>query len=179
MIITFLAICSRPNLVRFTKMHKMCTITADALIGPVILWDMMNAETYLEVLEDTIVPSFLDIDRDKDMIFMQDRAQPHYATAVCQFLNDELPGRWLGRRGPQKWPARSRVLQHVTFFFGGRLSRNCIKGPPQILRSYNSQSVMSWQTSLQSSLVKPCWRRYQIVSASRLKEMEDMSRFKI
>ena len=76
----------------------------------------MNAETYLEVLEDTIVPSFLDIDRDKDMIFMQDRAQPHYATAVCQFLNDELPGRWLGRKGPHKMPARSCGISTCDYF---------------------------------------------------------------
>ena len=60
----------------------------------------MNAERYLEVLEDTIVHSLCDIGRDRDigrdqaMIFLQDGAPPHYATAtaVLQFLNDEFQG---------------------------------------------------------------------------------------
>ena len=55
----------------------------------------MNAETYLKVLEDNLIPSLRDIDQDQDMIFNQDGAPPHYARAVHQFLNDELPVRWL------------------------------------------------------------------------------------
>ena len=93
----------------------------------------MNAETYLEVLEDTLVPSFLDIDRDKDMIFMQDRAQPHYATAVCQFLNDELPGRWLGRRGPHEWPARSCDITPCDFFLWGWAKQKVYQRSPSNL----------------------------------------------
>ena len=77
-------------------MRKICAITADSLIGPVVLRDTMNAERYLEVLDGTLVPSFHD--RDQDMIFMQDGAPTHYATAVRQFFNHELPERWLGRR---------------------------------------------------------------------------------
>ena len=79
----------------------------------------MNAERYLEVLEGTLVPSLHDIDRDHDMIFQQDGAPPHYATAVRQFLNDEFPGRWLGRRGPLKWPARSCDITPCDFFLWG------------------------------------------------------------
>ena len=50
------------------------------------------------------------------MIFLQDRAPPHYARAVRQFLNDELPGRWLGRRGPLEWPACSCDITLCDFF---------------------------------------------------------------
>ena len=72
-------------------------ITADGLIGPVSLRDTMNAWRYLEVLEDTLVPSLCDIDRDRDidrvqdMIFMQDKTSfkgPPYATAIPHFLSD-------------------------------------------------------------------------------------------
>ena len=70
-------------------------ITADGLIGPVIFRDTMNAETYLKVLEDNLIPSLRDIDQDQDMIFNQDGVPPHYARAVHQFLNDKLPVRLL------------------------------------------------------------------------------------
>ena len=52
----------------------------------------MHAERYLEVLEDALVPSLCDIERDRDIdrdqekIFMQDGAPPHYATAGCSPL---------------------------------------------------------------------------------------------
>ena len=60
----------------------------------------MNAERYLNVLEATLIPRLDEIDQGQAMIFMQDGAPPHYATSVRNFLNDEIPGRWLGRRGP-------------------------------------------------------------------------------
>ena len=53
------------------------------------------------------------------MIFQQGGAPPHYATAVRQFLNDEFPGRWLGRRGPLEWPARSCDITPCDFFLWG------------------------------------------------------------
>ena len=60
----------------------------------------MNAERYLNVLEATLIPRLNEIDQGQDMIIMQDGAPPHYATSVRNFLNDELPGRCPGRRGP-------------------------------------------------------------------------------
>ena len=99
------------------RLTVWAVITADGLIGPVILRDMMNAERYLEVLEDTLVPSLRDIDRD--MIFMQDRAPPHYATlrdsAVLHFLNDELPGGGLDAEGLSNGLLGHVISPHVTF----------------------------------------------------------------
>ena len=100
-----------------------------------ILEDTMNAERYLNVLEDTLVPRLNVIDRDQDMIFMQDGAPPHYATLVRTFLNNELPGRWLGRRGPYAWPARSCDITP----FGDGQKKKCTNDIPQILKSLNSQ----------------------------------------
>ena len=91
-------------------------ITADGLIEPVILRDTVNAERNIEALEDNPVPSLRDIDRDQEMIFMQDGAARPYATAVRHFLNNELQGRWLGRGGPLEWPARSCDITPCDFF---------------------------------------------------------------
>ena len=115
------------------RLTVWAAITADALIGPVILRDTMNAERYLEVLEGTLVPSLHAIDRDQDMIFMQDGAPPHYATAVRQFLNDELSGRWLGRRGPHEWPARSCDITPCDFFLWGWAKQEVYQRSPSNL----------------------------------------------
>ena len=53
------------------------------------------------------------------MIFQQDGAPPHYANVVRDALNEKLPGRWMGRRGPIEWPARSPDLSPLDFFLWG------------------------------------------------------------
>ena len=115
------------------RLTVWAAITCDTLIGPVILEDTMNAERYLNVLEDTLVPRLNVIDRDQDMIFMQDGAPPHYATLVRTFLNNELPGRWLGRRGPYEWPARSCDITPCDFFLWGWAKEEVYKRSPSNL----------------------------------------------
>ena len=88
---------------------------------------------YLNVLEDTLVPRLNVIDRDQDMIFMQDGAPPHYATLVRTFLNNELPGRWLGHRGPYEWPARSCDITPCDFFLWGWAKEEVYKRSPSNL----------------------------------------------
>ena len=40
---------------------------------------------------------------------------------VRRFLDEEFPGRWIGRRGPVEWPARSPDLTPPDFFLWGVL----------------------------------------------------------
>ena len=138
-----------PNKLMKKSQHRppltvWAAITADGLIGLVILRDTMNAERYLEVLEGTLMPSLQNIDRDHYMIFMQDGALPHYATPVRRFLNDELPVRWLGRRGPLEWPARSCDITPCDFFLwvGIGLKNKRIHNLPELLKNLKMQSVM-------------------------------------
>ena len=53
------------------------------------------------------------------MVFQQDGAPAHYARVVRNLLNEELDGRWIGRRGSVEWPARSPDLTPLDFFFWG------------------------------------------------------------
>ena len=39
-----------------------------------------------------------------DTVFQQDGAPCHFALRVRQFLNLEVPHRWIGRGGPFSWP---------------------------------------------------------------------------
>ena len=45
----------------------------------------------------------------EDFIFQQNGARPHWKLSVLTYLNDNLPGRWIGRAGNDdsvllKWP---------------------------------------------------------------------------
>ncbi|KAG8336236.1 hypothetical protein J6590_048458 [Homalodisca vitripennis] len=40
-------------------------------------------------------------DRERNVLFMQDGAPPHYLTDVQDFLNDRFPGQWIGRDAPR------------------------------------------------------------------------------
>ncbi|KAJ8923944.1 hypothetical protein NQ315_006720 [Exocentrus adspersus] len=41
-----------------------------------------------------------------------------YGVDVRLFLNDVFPGKWIGKRGPIEWPARSPDLSPLDFYFG-------------------------------------------------------------
>jgi hypothetical protein len=72
-------------------------LTATRVIGPYLLRDTMNAERYLQMLEDyvwSIVSGWENIDV---LVFMRDGTMN-----VRDWLDQKFPGRWLGRRGPHE-----------------------------------------------------------------------------
>ena len=55
--------------------------------------------------------------------FQQDGAPAHYGLIVRNWLDSKLPGRWIGRRGPIEWPARSTDLTPLDFYIWGYLKQ--------------------------------------------------------
>jgi len=53
----------------------------------------------------------------QQLIFQQAGAPPHNARCVHQSLNEKFPGRWIGRSGPVRWPARSPDLTTLLDYF--------------------------------------------------------------
>ncbi|KAJ9574618.1 hypothetical protein L9F63_008245, partial [Diploptera punctata] len=62
---------------------------------------------------------------------MQDGAPPHYAIAVREILDDHLQNRWVGRRGPIEWPARSPDLTACDFWLWGYLKEKVYARKPE------------------------------------------------
>ncbi|GBP48001.1 hypothetical protein EVAR_83702_1 [Eumeta japonica] len=60
------------------------------------------------------------IDR-RHMWYQQDGCPAHFAVQVKDFLDQEYPGRWIGRSGTISWPARSPDLNILDFFYWGVL----------------------------------------------------------
>ncbi|KAL6417052.1 hypothetical protein ACFW04_013025 [Cataglyphis niger] len=100
---------------RVTRLRNFQTL------GPVILPDVLTGRTYVDFLTENL-PDFLEdvplFERNK-IVFQQDGAGPHNARIVTNYLNEHFPGRWMGRYGPIRWPARSPDLNPLDFFLWG------------------------------------------------------------
>jgi len=101
------------------KVTVWCGVTATRVIGPYLLRDTMNAERYLQMLEDYVWPIVSGWENIDELVFMDDGAPPHFALSVRAWLDQKFPGRWLERREPHEWPARSPDLTPCDFFLWG------------------------------------------------------------
>ncbi|PSN58080.1 hypothetical protein C0J52_06513 [Blattella germanica] len=109
-------------------------MTATNVIGPFILRDTMNAERYLQMLEDYVSPMVSAWDNINDVIFMQDGAPPHFANVVRAWLDEMFPG-----RVPHEWPARSLDLTPCDFFLWGWAKDEVYRTKPHILEQLEAR----------------------------------------
>jgi transposase len=106
-----------------------CGVTSAGLIGPYFFDGTATAARYLDMLRDFVWPRV----KHKGLSFQQDGAPPHYSVAVRNWLNEKFPDRWIGRRGPIEWPARSPDLSPPDFFLWGYLKNIVYKDRPTTL----------------------------------------------
>ena len=85
-----------------------------------ISFQTMNGERYCAVLKNHVIPFFQRAE-NKHRFYQQDGAPPHYSSAARAILDENLPNRWIGRRGPIEWPPRSPDLSTCDFFLWGTL----------------------------------------------------------
>nr|CAH7733872.1 unnamed protein product [Callosobruchus chinensis] len=103
------------------KVNMWTGILNGQIIGPFELPDALNGEVYLDFLQNHL-PSLLKdlpLNNRREMWFQQDGCPAHYAHSVREYLDEEFPGRWIGRSGPISWPARSPDLNPLDFFYWG------------------------------------------------------------
>ncbi|PSN36232.1 hypothetical protein C0J52_25369 [Blattella germanica] len=121
------------------KVTVWCGMAATNVIGPFILRETMNAERYLQMLEDCVWPMVSAWNNINDVIFMQDGASPHFANVVRAWLDEKFPGRWLERRGPHEWPARSPDLTPCDFFLWGWAKDEMYRTNPRTLEQLEAR----------------------------------------
>lgn len=100
-------------------------ILNNQLIGPIEIPRRLNSENYLHFLRNIeILEHFEDINLEtlRTMWIQHDGAPAHYGIEVRNYLNNNYPGRWIGR-GSQTlaWPARSPDLTPLDFYVWGTL----------------------------------------------------------
>ncbi|XP_017885361.1 histone-lysine N-methyltransferase SETMAR-like [Ceratina calcarata] len=110
---------------RHSQRQFSCNVWAgivnETLIGPVILPNRLTGQYYLDFLQNELPELLADVPLStrRDMWYMHDGAPPHSTTAVTNHLNSTFGEKWIGRRGPVPWPARSPDLNPLDFFFWG------------------------------------------------------------
>jgi hypothetical protein len=78
----------------------------------------ITGAVYLDMLQNWLWPQPTE-DIPQDLIhFQQDGAPPHYHWEVQYFLDDQLPGCWVGSTAPIAWSLRSPGLNPLGFFWG-------------------------------------------------------------
>lgn len=121
------------------KVNVWAGIIGDQVIGPIFFNGNLNGETYLQFLEEELIPNLailfpdhLEADVPNHNIwFQQDGAPPHFARPVREYLDEIFPGRWIGRRGPVEWPARSPDITPLDYFLWGYLKSKVFKTRPE------------------------------------------------
>lgn len=105
------------------KVNVFCAVSQDKVYGPFFFeGSTVTGNDYLEMLQNWLFPS-LQADSNH-FIFQQDGAPPHWHLRVRAFLNEQVPHRWIGRKGNRDlalcaWPARSPDFSVCDFFLWG------------------------------------------------------------
>lgn len=103
-----------------------CGISSSGLVGPYFFDSPVNAQAYLRVLEEIVWPYA----RHRRLTFQQDGAAAHYSLVVRNWLDQNFHNKWIGRRGPLEWPARSPDLAPNDFFLWGYLKEHVYASHP-------------------------------------------------
>ena len=76
---------------------------------------------------------FPQVQQQEDIYFQQDGAPAHYAHCVREWLDINFKDKWIDRRGPFEWPARSPDLSPMDFFLWGVLKDMVYKEKPRTI----------------------------------------------
>ena len=105
------------------KVVVWAALSHRGVTGPFFFNGNVTGETYMAMLKNFLWPQLINLSEINDLRFMHDGAPPHFALPVRQWLDEVFPSRWIGRRGPTEWPARSPDLTPLDFYLWGHLKQ--------------------------------------------------------
>lgn len=96
-------------------------IHRNAIIGPVFIDGNLNAQKFLELLDGPVAEytDELSLDAHSQMWYQLDGAPAHSVVSARERLTQMFGQQWIGRYGPERWPARSPDLTPLDFFLWG------------------------------------------------------------
>lgn len=108
------------------------------IIGPFFYDNNINGQTYLNMLNEEVVPSMMEIFQYdlfgdvqfNDVLWFQDGAGAHRARAVSIRLRELFGENVIALGQRQEWPARSPDLTPCDFFLWGYLKSKVFTTPP-------------------------------------------------
>ena len=116
------------------KVNVFCAIFRRCVFGPFFFAkDNVTGKVYLDMLENWLMPQLAD-EEVQGYIYQQEGAPPHWHKEVREYLNEHLPGRWVGHAAATDntfctWPPQSPDLTVCDFFLWGFVKYN-VHVPP-------------------------------------------------
>lgn len=120
---------ANPHLVNEThRQHRWSLnvwggIIGTTVVGPHFFDGHLNGAIYRNFLVNELAGLLEDVPLDvrANMWYQHDGAPSHNNAAANQMLDEMYRERWIGRRGPVTWPARSPDLTPLDFFLWGHI----------------------------------------------------------
>nr|CAI5870216.1 unnamed protein product [Callosobruchus analis] len=119
--------------VNLPGVNVWCGLSSRGFIGPFRFEGTVTGSNYLTMLADSIFPAIRALYGNDDFYFQQDGAPPHYHRDVRAYLDQNLSGQWIGRRGKIEFPPRSPDLTPLDFFLWGTVKDEVYKRKPRNL----------------------------------------------
>lgn len=106
------------------KVNVWAGILGNSIIGPFFIEGNLNANKYLELLRNQIIPAVRALPINFNEIWYQhDGCPAHNAEVVQTFLTETFPDHMISRRGTILWPPRSPDLAPNDFFLWGHITQ--------------------------------------------------------
>jgi hypothetical protein len=142
-------------------------------LEPVFLEGNLDGVIYLTLLQEDVMPALatlfpnpLDPDLANGRIwYQQDGAPPYYAVIVRRYLDEVFRNRCIGRRGQIEWPARSRDLTPLDFFYGGYLKSEVYVTKPntvEYLKQRVRHEIRQITAEMLQNVRDACYYRFAI-----------------
>ncbi|KAA6372772.1 MAG: hypothetical protein EZS28_031699 [Streblomastix strix] len=91
-------------------------VSVNGIVGPHFFTQNVNAESYVNVIDEVLVPQLEQWGGVHRYYYYYDGASVHYAHITRDHLDSIFQKRWIGSGGPMNWPPRSPDLTPVDFW---------------------------------------------------------------
>jgi hypothetical protein len=120
----------------------------------------ITSAIYLDKPENWLWPQMTE-DIPQDLIQFQDGVPLHYHWKLQQFLDDNLPGYWVGHAGSIPWPARSPNLNPLDFLFWGYVNEHVYILPLPKTVTKLQECISETMASLNANMLCGTWQQFE------------------
>ena len=129
----------RLTIVRSRRINFWCGLSSRGLIGPFFFNGIVSGQVYLNMLLTSVLPAIRILYGYEEFYFQLDCAPPHYHRDARAYLDDNLPGHRIGRRGPTEFPPRSPDRIPLDFSLWGTLKNVVYRRRPATLAALQEE----------------------------------------
>lgn len=144
------------------SVNVWCGIIGDKLIGPYFIDGNLNGIKYRNILEEKLPRLLEDVSLEvrQNMWFQHDGCPAHYSRGAREVLDRLYNNRWIGRKGPINWPARSPDLTSPDFFLWGYLKDKVYKEKPTT-RENMMQRIIDACAAITPDMLMRCVKEFE------------------